>query len=207
MMKDWKTQWNERYSQQAYAYGVNPNEYFKQILQSLPVGNLLLPAEGEGRNAVYASKLGWKVSAFDISEQAKVKAMQLAKIHEVEFDYQIGELESFNYAANQFDVIALIYAHLPAEIKSSTYRQFDQLIKKDGFVIAEVFSKNHLTYVAENPSVGGPRNAEMLFSTDEFMHYFKGYKVIELVEQEIELHEGMFHQGKGSVIRFVAQKI
>ncbi len=207
MDQAWKAHWNERYSKEEYAYGVKPNEYFKQIIDSLPVGHLLLPAEGEGRNAVYAAKLGWKVSAYDISEQAKLKACQLAKTQEVEFDYQVGELESLNYSEQQFDAIALIYAHLPPEIKSTTYGMFDRLLKTNGFVIAEVFSKSHLNYVAENPSVGGPRNEEMLFSTDEFRHYFKGYKVIELVEQEVVLHEGVFHQGKGTVIRFVAQKI
>ena len=50
-MKDF---WNERYDEESYAYGNSPNVFFKQQLDKLKVGSLLLPAEGEGRNAVYA---------------------------------------------------------------------------------------------------------------------------------------------------------
>ncbi|MDA0985112.1 MAG: hypothetical protein O3C56_04825 [Bacteroidetes bacterium] len=54
-MKDF---WNERYASTEYVYGKEPNQYFKQILCSLSPGKILLPAEGEGRNAVYAASLG-----------------------------------------------------------------------------------------------------------------------------------------------------
>ena len=32
------------------------------------------------------------------------------------------------------------------------------------------------------------------------------YEIIELAEKEIELNEGLFDNGKGSVIRFVLRK-
>ncbi|MEL0011261.1 MAG: hypothetical protein VW868_06830 [Bacteroidota bacterium] len=70
--------WNQRYSEQGYAYGTEPNEFFKEALLSykeelhLGSSRLLMPAEGEGRNAVYAAELGFKVTAFDVSEQARV---------------------------------------------------------------------------------------------------------------------------------------
>ena len=40
---------------------------------------ILLPADGEGRNGVYATTRGWSVDAFDQSQQAKEKALRLAK--------------------------------------------------------------------------------------------------------------------------------
>ena len=57
--------WNERYSQEAYAYGTEPNAFFKSRIDQLSPGKLLLPAEGEGRNAVYAATKGFEVSAYD----------------------------------------------------------------------------------------------------------------------------------------------
>lgn len=56
--------WNERYDTNLYIYGVEPNHFFKETILQLPAGNILLPAEGEGRNAVFAAKIGWKVEAF-----------------------------------------------------------------------------------------------------------------------------------------------
>jgi hypothetical protein len=57
--------WNARYSAAEYAYGTEPNAFFKAQLDQLTPGRLLLPAEGEGRNAVYAAKKGWEVAAFE----------------------------------------------------------------------------------------------------------------------------------------------
>jgi hypothetical protein len=54
--------------------------------------------------------------------------------------------------------------------------------------------------------MGGPRDIESLFSIEEIKSDFTNYRVIELVETEIELTEGVYHNGLGSVIRFVGQK-
>jgi len=56
-----------------------PNHFFKEELDNVKPGNILLPAEGEGRNAVYAAKLGWNVLAFDDSASGKKKAKKLAE--------------------------------------------------------------------------------------------------------------------------------
>lgn len=47
---------------------------------------------------------------------------------------------------------------------------------------------------------------DVLFSIDEIQSYFTNFEIIELVEKEVELNEGLFHIGKGSVIRFVGRK-
>jgi hypothetical protein len=46
-----KEMWDQRYSDVNYAYGTEPNVFFKDSLhQYQPKGRLLLPAEGEGRD-------------------------------------------------------------------------------------------------------------------------------------------------------------
>jgi hypothetical protein len=47
---------------------------------------------------------------------------------------------------------------------------------------------------------------EMLFSIDELKADFSNYEIIELEEKEIQLSEGMYHNGTGSLIRFVGRK-
>lgn len=206
-MKDpWTDRWNERYSKKEFAYGEQPNNYLKEQLDKLDVGAILFPAEGEGRNAVYAAKLGWKVSAFDISIEGQNKALQLAETHHVKIDYQVGELQALNYSNDQFDAIALIYAHFPAGIKSLYHTTLDKYLRKDGVIIFEAFSKKHISYNSKNEKVGGPKEIDMLFSIDEIKADFINYDFEELAETEVELNEGLFHNGKGSVIRFIARK-
>lgn len=202
----WKDRWDERYRTDEYAYGEEPNNYLKEQLEKLPLGTILFPAEGEGRNAVFAARLGWTVSAFDISTEGKRKALQLAEAHKVTIDYQVGELQALQYAVGQFDVIALIYAHFPADIKSLYHKTLNHYLHKGGYIIFEAFSKKHLDYIAQNEKVGGPKDIAMLFSMDEIKSDFANYDIIELTETEIELKEGSFHNGTGSVIRFVGRK-
>ena len=206
MNNTWTDRWNDRYSSEEFAYGTAPNNYLKEQLEKLKTGSILFPAEGEGRNAVFAAQLGWIVSAFDISAEGKNKALKLAEANNVVIDYQVGELETLNYQAEQFDVIALIYAHFPATIKSSIHQTLETYLRKDGYIIFEAFSKKHLEYLAINDKVGGPKDIESLFSIEEIQSDFPDYEIIQLEEKEIELNEGLFHNGKGSVIRFVGKK-
>ena len=206
MNETWIERWNDRYSNDEFAYGEQPNNYLKEQLERLAVGTILFPAEGEGRNAVFAAKLGWIVSAFDISAEGKNKALRLAETNKVSIDYQVGDLEGLDYRTNQFDAIALIYAHFPADIKSRYHHILDKYLRSNGVVIFEAFSKNHLDYVCKNEKIGGPKDIEMLFSIDELRSDFANYEIIELVEQEIELSEGLFHNGRGSVVRFMGRK-
>lgn len=206
MNEAWVNRWNDRYSTDEFAYGEQPNNYLKEQLVQLETGTILFPAEGEGRNAFFAAKLGWKVSAFDISIEGKNKALQLAENNNVSIDYQVGELQELDYKAEQFDAIALIYAHFPSAIKSTYHKTLCNYLRKGGLLIFEAFSKQHLDYLARNEKVGGPKEIDMLFSIEEIRADFENYEIIVLEEKEIELNEGLFHNGLGSVIRFVGRK-
>lgn len=202
----WTNRWNDRYAGEEFAYGEEPNNYLKEQLTKLDAGKILFPAEGEGRNAVFAAKEGWTVSAFDISNEGLKKALQLAEKNNVSIEYQIGELQTLNYQEGQFDAIALIYAHFPANIKSQLHKELDKYLRKGGIIIFEAFSKNHLDYLAKNEKVGGPKDIESLFSIEEIEADFNNYEIIELKEIVIHLNEGIYHNGEGSVIRFVGRK-
>lgn len=202
----WLKKWNDRYSKEEYAFGILPNEYLKEQLEKFKPGKILFGAEGEGRNAVFAAKLGWDVAAFDISIEGKTKALKLAESNGVTIDYRVGQLPDLNFEKEQFDAIGLIYAHFPAAIKSSYHKLLDSYLRPGGIVIFEAFGKNHLPYREQNEKIGGPRDLDTLFSTDEISADFEGFEIIELVEKEVELQEGLYHNGIGSVVRFVGRK-
>ncbi|WP_442591674.1 class I SAM-dependent methyltransferase [Pedobacter sp. AW31-3R] len=202
----WLNRWEERYSGEAFAYGTAPNHYLKEQLTKISQGKILFAAEGEGRNAVFAASLGWEVAAFDISTEGKNKAMKLAEARGVEIDYRVGELETLGFAKEQFDVIALIYAHFPAAIKSLCHQALDKYLRKGGIIIFEAFSKKHIDYLSRNENVGGPKDIASLFSMEELEADFSGYEFQELMETEVELSEGLYHNGLGSVIRCIARK-
>ena len=206
MKNAWTEKWDQRYAEEEFAYGEQPNNFLQQQLSLLKPGKILFPAEGEGRNAVFAAGLGWAVSAFDISIEGQKKALKLAEKKQVVIDYKVGELQALNYTEGQFDVIALIYAHFPANIKSLVHQTLNKYLITGGYIIFEAFSKSHLSYLAKDEKMGGPKDVESLFSVEEIKTDFNNYEILELLETEIHLNEGPYHSGQGSVIRFVGRK-
>ena len=112
--------WDDRYSKEDYAYGTSPNLFFKEVIDKYNVkGKIIFAAEGEGRNAVYAAQKGLQVFAFDISQEAKKKALRLAKEKAVEIHYEVGNFFDLKMVKESYDGAALIYAHLPQNILSA----------------------------------------------------------------------------------------
>lgn len=202
-----KAFWNDRYSKLDYAYGTKPNVFLKETLDLYkPTGSILFPAEGEGRNAVYAAQRGLDVYAFDISENAQKKALKLAEHNKVDINYQVGDIDSIDLKGLTFDVVGLVFAHFPPNIRKAYHQKFIDLLRPGGLVILEGFAKENLKYREANPQVGGPGNIEMLFSTDTIQSDFAALETILLQEQDVELKEGQFHVGTARTIRYIGRK-
>ena len=165
-----------------------------------------MPADGEGRNGVFAATLGWKVDAFDISTEGKRKAELLADKHMVNIHYVIGACGQITFPENSFDAIALIYMHLPPAFMAECHRQLVEYLKPGGVIIFEGYSKKHVAYQHANPTAGGPRDIDMLFDIAQIQREFPSISFTSLSEEEIDLQEGQFHEGKAMVIRFTGKK-
>ncbi len=198
--------WDERYSQKEYSYGEFPNAFLKEELQKLNPGKILFPAEGEGRNAVFAATLGWQTDAFDFSEAGKKKAIQLADRHNATIHYTIGKFATYPYPIDYYDAIGLVFVHPAPEMRRFFFEKLHIALKPGGVIIFEGFSKNNLELKRQNASVGGPDNIAMLYSMKEIKDFFPGLQPLILEEKSIELNEGKFHKGLASVIRFVGKK-
>jgi 2-polyprenyl-3-methyl-5-hydroxy-6-metoxy-1,4-benzoquinol methylase len=194
--------WNDRYAENEFAYGNEPNAFLKEHLLTIPKGNILFPAEGEGRNAVFAAQLGYEVAAFDTSEIGQKKALQLAQKRHVSIDYRVGELNELKYAAESFDGLVLIYAHVPSEIRKEFHQQLLSLLKPNGLILFEAFGKEQVKH-----NSGGPKDSAMLFSEEEIKNEFPNVQFLQLETLEIELNEGKYHIGSANVVRFIAIKI
>lgn len=193
--------WDERYATGEYIYGTEPNSWFADKLKIMKAGRLLLPAEGEGRNAVWAAQHGWKVSAFDQSMEARNKALRLADDRNVEISYRVHDLRDYSAYEEGFDAIALIYVHMPPGYRAEVHAALARLLKPGGSLILEAFTKAQLP----NKS-GGPKNINLLYDPAELKSDFKAMKMLEFYHAKINLSEGPLHQGIAEVIRLFVRK-
>lgn len=193
--------WNERFGSEEYAYGEAPNQFVKQELSKLLPCKILFPAEGEGRNAVFAATLGWEVIAFDPSIEGKKKAVALAQQKGVNIDYLIDGYETVDFQKNSFDCIVLVFAHIQPEKRQEYHQKLISFLKPGGQLILEGFSKQQI-----KNDTGGPKNIEMLFSESELREDFQELNELNISETETLLNEGPYHQGKAWVIRAIGFK-
>ena len=194
--------WNKRYADSEYAYGEEPNAFFAEQLNSLKAGIIILPCDGEGRNGVFAAKSGWKVYASDSSEEGQKKAMKLAEKSGVEINYIIEDAVSVSYANNSADVVALIYAHLPPDVRKQLHQKSVAWLKPGGRLILEAFNPAQL-----HNSSGGPKDIGMLYTEKMLREDFKGLRIEFAELLQTNLNEGKYHEGKADIVRFAGVKI
>lgn len=196
-----KELWNERYAENTFVYGTNPNEFFKLQLDALPNGKLLLFGEGEGRNAVYAASKGWDVLALDWSEKAKEKALTFATQNNVFFRYQVGNFLDLPVEQNSFDTVALIYIHLEEEERERLHKKAIDSLKPGGTIIFEAFDQEQL-----GKTSGGPQNIDLLYSLENIVNDFQDLDFKYFAKETLQLDEGDGHKGEAFVIRFAGIK-
>ncbi|RZV50664.1 MAG: class I SAM-dependent methyltransferase, partial [Deltaproteobacteria bacterium] len=179
-----------------------PNAFFKACLDRLPApGRLLLPGEGEGRNAVYAARQGWRVYAFDFSVEGREKALRLADRYGVELDYEIADYETADIELGVYDAAALIFTHMHQSIRRKVHRKLAAALRPGGHLFLEAYSPEQLRY-----RTGGPPNVELLYAPADLREDFSDLDIVQLEQVEAEIHEGQFHTGLGSVVRLVATR-
>ncbi|MDP4172516.1 MAG: class I SAM-dependent methyltransferase [Bacteroidota bacterium] len=194
--------WDQRFSEEGFAYGSDPNLFFKEELDKHTPGKILLLGEGEGRNGVYAAQIGWQVDAFDFSSAAREKALKLAKSKGVELNYTLQDLQDITLPENYYDASALIYLHLDPQLRSQLIKKVIKALKPGGIIIMEVFDKEQLGRTS-----GGPKDPELLYSLEEIVEKFADLDFITLSKEVTEINEGKYHQGESVLIRFVGAKV
>ena len=195
-----KELWDARFSSEEYVYGTAPNAFFAECLPKLKAGKIFLPAEGEGRNAVYAAGLHWEVVAMDFSKEGKEKALKLAQNHNVKIDYSVGDVLE-NPWCGPFDSIASFFLHLPKMQRKILHHKMIEELKPAGYIILEVFDVENI-----GMSNMGPKQAELLYTINELHEDFASLNILHCEKSKRKLSEGIFHDEEGITLRFLARK-
>ncbi|MBZ0183990.1 MAG: class I SAM-dependent methyltransferase [Melioribacteraceae bacterium] len=196
-----KDLWNQRYKEQDYVYGKEPNAFFKEQIEKLEKGEILFPGDGDGRNSIYAAKLGWKTYAIDYSEEAINKNKRNAENENVIVNHQILDLSKNEFGDNLYDCIVSIFVHLDEEGKKVYHSNIYKALKPGGVLILQAYDHDQLKY-----NSGGPKDISLLYSLEEIVTDFQDMDFIVLAKEVIRLKEGKLHDGEASVINFVGKK-
>lgn len=193
--------WEKRYAAEEYAYGKAPNAFLESEIKKLTPGRVLFPAEGEGRNAVYAARLGWSVDAFDYSSAARQKAISLAETFDISLQYQVASVETYPFKRHHYDLIVLCFVHLPPKLRQQLHTACTKALRPGGKLLLEGFHKSQLPLKS-----GGPKKEALLFSPDDLQEDFADLSVDHISQQRVVLKEGPYHDGAAETVRILATK-
>ena len=197
-----QARWDARFNEHPFTYGQTPVELFEEQLSKISSpGSVLLPAEGEGRHALFAAKKGWKVTAFDLSRVGRENTLQLAEKENLDIEYSLSGVLEFT-SAEHFDLLGLFYAHWPAALRRKAHRHVQHFLKPGGQLVLQAFSKAQIDL-----NSGGPKNLDMLFSLEELQEDFHQIHWSLAAEKEHILDEGPFHQGPAQLIQLIGVKM
>jgi tellurite methyltransferase len=165
--EDDRQHWDRLYNTQGYVYGTEPAGFLKDHLKLLPQGKVLDIAMGEGRNAVYLARKGYKVEGVDISEVALRKARRLAKDNHVAVNTINADLNTYEITPESYDVILNI-----DYLQRSLIPQIKKGLKKGGIVVFENFTVDQLQNTQEQLP------AAYLLRKGELRELFKDFQIL-----------------------------
>ena len=190
--------WNERYSEQGFAYGTKPNDFLQANIESLTKGKTLCLAEGEGRNAVFLAMHGFDVTAVDLSSVGLEKAQRLADENGVAIKTIVADLSDFEIEEDFWDTIVSIWAHVPAIVRRSLHTKVVAGLKPKGTFLLEAYTPKQVEF-----GTGGPK-IDMTMSLEVLRRELSPLRFEISQEIEREVQEGKYHNGHSAVVQILA---
>ncbi len=193
--------WDARFTEEGFAYGEAPNDFLREQVQGLPVGEALCLAEGEGRNGVFLAEQGFAVAVQDISAVGLAKADKLAQRRHVSIQTVCGDLNDFIPAAESVDLVVAIWMHLPPPLRASVHQLAVKALRPGGHLILEAYTPRQLEL-----GTGGPPVAELLIEPESLRQELAGLELLILQEKRRPIAEGTYHRGESAVVQLLGRK-
>jgi SAM-dependent methyltransferase len=195
--------WEGRYGVAEYIFGKEPNYFLASCKPLLPVsGKALAVADGEARNGVWLAEQGLDVLSIDFSPSAQQKAETLAKERGVTIAFERADVHAWHYPDAAFDVVVEIFTQFSAPAdRSRKWAGMRKTLKPDGLLIIQGYTPKQLQY-----GTGGPSQIENLYTRAMLDEAFRGFRDMQIVEEEVDIHEGTSHGGMSAVINLTARK-
>ena len=195
--------WDDRFAEQEYKYGTEPNTFLQQqALQLTPKSRVLVPGDGEGRNGVWLAQQGHHVTSVDSSAVGLQKAQALAATRGVTLTTLRVDLVDWAPEPEHFDAVVLIFVHLPDNMRAAVHHRLAMGLRQDGLLIQEAFHPDQLQHQS-----GGPKDRSMLYDLALLDRDLSPLMTPVLRwHGQVQLAEGAGHQGVACVTRWVGKR-
>lgn len=152
--------WDARYAAAAQVWSSTPNQFVESELTTLTPGSALDLACGEGRNAIWLARQGWRVTGMDFSDVAVDRARSLAG--DVEVDWRVGD--ALSAPLPTVDLAVLAYLQLPADQRRTAVRRAFEALRPGGTLLVVAHDSINL-----GEGTGGPQDPRVLYTAEDVL--------------------------------------
>jgi SAM-dependent methyltransferase len=183
-----RADWDRRYTESGLLWSSQPNRFLVAEVEGLPPGRALDLACGEGRNAVWLARRGWRVTGVDYSQVAIAKAQEQARSAGVDVAWVVADLLEYRPAPGAFDLVIAFYLQVPAAERARILSAAVEAVATGGTFLL-------VGHDSRNPAAGygGPRDPAVLYTPEDVAAELPGLDVerAELVERPVETPDGV----------------
>jgi SAM-dependent methyltransferase len=187
--------WNQRYADAELVWSAEANRFVVEEVADLPPGRALDLGAGEGRNAIWLAERGWRVTAVDFSGVGLQKARRLAEARGVEVNWIEADLRTYSPARGAFDLVVLVYIHLPGEERRAVVRRAAVAVAAGGTLLVLGHDRSNI-----EEGYGGPQDPTILFSPDDISDDLAGIEELRVVRADRVLRPVMTDDGERNAI-------
>lgn len=188
--------WDRIYLNPDARVPVNPSALVLETTANLEPGVALDAGMGNGRNAVYLARKGWKVTGVDLSEAAVKKAREAAAQLKVELDARVGDVESMPLPRAHYDLILCLYTE-PLAVRAA--RKFMEALKPGGLLVIE---GRHVEGLARTPA----QDILSGFHDNQLLNLYEKLRILRYEDRPMQAEWDNHGDGRGRIVRLVAQK-
>ncbi|HSP76352.1 MAG TPA: class I SAM-dependent methyltransferase [Cryobacterium sp.] len=163
------TEWDTRYrlareaqaGQAGRLWSAVPAQIVQDTVGPWAPGRALDLATGDGRNAIWLAGRGWTVTAVDFSTEALGQAGAHAAEAGVSVDWQVGDATTWDPAGETYDLVTVMYLHLPEPALRSVLARAAGWLSPGGRLVVLGHDRANLETGAP-----GPRDPDILYTPE-----------------------------------------
>jgi SAM-dependent methyltransferase len=158
--------WDERYRSAPRLWSHDPNRYLVSEVSGLEPGTALDAGCGEGADAIWLARQGWRVTAVDHSnvalERAAANAAAAGDQIAERIDWQQADLTGWDPGPERFDLVSCQYLHLPPGQREPLFQRLAASVRPDGSLLICAHHPSDL-----HTTIRRPKQPELFFTGDE----------------------------------------
>jgi SAM-dependent methyltransferase len=166
--------WDARYAAEPTLWGTDPNQYVRGRLAADEPGRAVDLACGNGRNALWLARRGWRVTGVDISTVGLERARERAGEAGVEVEWVHADVRTWA-PAGPVDLVLVAYLHLPTAELVELLRAAAGWLRPAGRLIYIGHSRTNHTR-----GVGGPSEPTVLAEIADLAAAAEGLRTVAL---------------------------